>query len=117
MRIKYLSSFLFVLTMALGMLVGRMLLPSPVMHATAQHTGPTKGSLPILPKPLPIRHSSALRQANAWSIIPTTTSLYESTTDARTMYAQGCHAAHGPAGLIILDWGQPVYLGYGHYGT
>ena len=117
MRIKYLSSFLFVLAMALGMLVGRMFLPSSVMHATAQHTGPTKGTLQILPKPLSIQRSSALRQANAWSIMPTTTSLYEATTNARTMYAQGCNAAHGAAGLVILDWGQPVYLGYGYYGT
>jgi hypothetical protein len=113
MRIKYLSSFLFVLTMVLSILIGRMFLPLPVTHAATQYTGPTKGTLQILPKPLPLRRG----QANAWSVIPTTTSLYEATTDARTMYAQGCRAAHASAGLIVLDWGQPVYLGNGHYGT
>src|SRR5947209_8758659 len=33
------------------------------------------------------------------------------------MYNQGCRAAHGAPGLIILDWGQPVYLGNNTYGT
>ncbi len=116
MRIKYLSSFFFVL-IVVGMLIGRMLHPLPAAHAATQYTGPAKYALQILPKPLPIRQSSALLHANAWSAIPTTTSLYEATTDAHTMYAQGCSAAQGPAGLIVLDWGQPVYVGNGHYGT
>jgi hypothetical protein len=44
-------------------------------------------------------------------------SIYESTTDAAKMYKQGCSAAHGAPGLIILDWGQPVYFGNNTYGT
>src|SRR5579863_6115288 len=46
-----------------------------------------------------------------------TISIYESSTDAVTMYNQGCTAAHGAPGLIILDWGQPVYFGNNIYGT
>src|SRR5439155_20399885 len=68
---------------------------------------PAKDSLPILPKKL-----------TSQSRVPgNTISLYESTTNAVTMYNQGCRAAHGAPGLIILDWGQPVYLGNNTYGT
>ena len=50
--------------------------------------------------------------------VPSVThSLYESTANPVTLYNQGCSAAHGAAGLIILDWGQPVYLGNNTYGT
>ncbi len=117
MRTTYRSSFFFILTMALSILIGLMLLPVPVTHAEMQRTGQAKDTLQILPKPLPLRRGSALSQTNAWSAMPTTTSLYEATTDAGTVYAQGCKAAHGSPGLTVLDWGQPVYMGNGHYGT
>src|SRR5438552_17124667 len=75
--------------------------------ASKPRPGPAKHSLQALPKKL-VRKS----------IIPANTiSLYESTTYAVTMYNQGCRAAHGAPGLIILDWGQPVYLGNNTYGT
>ncbi|HVB61264.1 MAG TPA: hypothetical protein VNE61_08750 [Ktedonobacteraceae bacterium] len=70
---------------------------------------PAKDRMPILPR--------ALAGSNQLSVPNNTDSLYESTTDAATLYNQGCTAATGPAGLIILDWGQPVYLGNGVYGT
>jgi len=63
-----------------------------------------------------------------WQILPrkmshfvnapsNTVSLYENTTNPSTLQSQGCNAAHGAAGLIVLDWGQPVYLNntYGVY--
>src|SRR5438105_10682958 len=68
---------------------------------------PDKDTLSILPKKL---ISQSRVPAN-------TISLYESTTNASTMYNQGCSAAHGAPGLIILDWGQPVYFGNSTYGT
>ncbi|HLI09888.1 MAG TPA: hypothetical protein VKV40_25225 [Ktedonobacteraceae bacterium] len=117
MHLKRTISFLIVLTAALSILAGRLLLPVPATQAASTQTGPAKGKLQLLPKPAPRLQSFALLQTNAWSSVPTPTSLYEATTNARTMYAQGCSAAHGPAGLLILDWGQPVYMGYGQYGT
>lgn len=46
-----------------------------------------------------------------------TISIYENTTNYVTLQSQGCTAAHGAVGLIVLDWGQPVYLNntYGVY--
>lgn len=44
-----------------------------------------------------------------------TRSYYESTTNAGTLYSQGCSAAKGPSGLVVLDFGQPAYSG--GYGT
>jgi hypothetical protein len=117
MHLKRTISFLIVFAAALGVLVGRMLLPAPASQAAPIQKGPTKGMLQLLPKPLSHLQSFALLPTNAWSSVPTPTSLYEATTNASTLYAQGCSAAHGPAGLLILDWGQPVYMGYGQYGT
>jgi hypothetical protein len=79
----------------------------PVAHASSQTTAKAaKDTLQILPKTL------------ASKGIPTSTvSLYESTTKAATMQAQGCSAAHRAPGLIVLDWGQPVYFGGSTYGT
>lgn len=51
------------------------------------------------------------------SVPANTISLYESTISAATMRSQGCSAAHRAPGLIVLDWGQPVYFGSGIYGT
>ncbi|GAC1342153.1 MAG: hypothetical protein NVSMB27_00640 [Ktedonobacteraceae bacterium] len=74
---------------------------SPPWHKSAKDT------LQILPKKL----------ASQSSVPATTTSIYETTTDAVQMDNQGCRAAYGAPGLIILDWGQPVYFGNGTYGT
>ena len=123
MRLKYLTSFLFVLTVTLALLGGRAVFTSssPSAHAAqrTEHIGPTKNNSPILPLPLSgVRHVAPLIPTNAaWSIMPTTTSLYEATTDAVTMYNQGCSAAKQASGLLVLDWGQPVYMGNGLYGT
>ncbi len=117
MHLKRTGSFLVVLALALSILVGRMLLPAPSSQAATTNAGTAKGRLQLLPRPMHPLHSSALLQTKAWSSVPTPTSLYEATTNARTMYAQGCNAARGAPGLLILDWGQPVYMGYGQYGT
>lgn len=45
-----------------------------------------------------------------------TTSYYESSTSASTLQNQGCTAARGPSGVIVLDFGEPAYSG-GVYGT
>jgi hypothetical protein len=74
---------------------------SPPRNKTAKNIGQ------LLPKKL----LSPLR------VPATTISIYESTTNASTMYSQGCQAARRAPGLIILDWGQPVYFGNNTYGT
>jgi len=117
MRVKYLSSLFLVVIAGLTLLAGHMLLPLSATHAHQQRTATTKGTLQILPKAVSLQRHAANLSVHAWSTMPTTTSLYEATTDAQTMYNQGCNAAHAAAGLIILDWGQPVYLGNGVYGT
>ncbi len=68
---------------------------------------PAKDSLQILPEKL----------ASQSRVPINTASIYESTTNAVTMHSQGCRAARGAPGLIILDWGQPVYFGNNIYGT
>jgi hypothetical protein len=74
--------------------------------STARHE-PAKDTQPILPQKLA-----------AQARVPASTrSIYESTTDADTMHNQGCSAAQGAPGLLILDWGQPVYFGNNIYGT
>lgn len=117
MRLKYLSSFLLVLVLFVSILIGRLLVPSPATHAATPSTGQPKNTLQILPQSLPSAQHAALLQPNAWSAMPTTTSLYEATTNPQTLYSQGCNAAHSAAGLLVLDWGQPVYLGNNVYGT
>ena len=44
-----------------------------------------------------------------------TRSYYESTTNLGILYSQGCSAAKGPAGVVVLDFGEPAYSG--GYGT
>lgn len=44
-----------------------------------------------------------------------TRSYYESTTSAGTLYSQGCSAAKGASGVVVLDFGEPAYSG--GYGT
>ncbi len=116
MRFKYLSSLFLVGVLGLSMLVGHVLFPLPTSHAVQQSAEVTKGTRQLLPKPSS-RKNPAFLSSRGWSTVPTTNSLYEATTDAHTLYAQGCNAAHASEGLIILDWGQPVYLGNGQYGT
>ena len=101
---------LLILLAALCLLIGFNALTTHktfVANASGSGHSPTKDTLSILPKQL---KSSALVPNN-------TVSLYEASTDAVTMYNQGCNAAHGAPGLIILDWGQPVYFGNNTYGT
>ncbi|GAC1346001.1 MAG: hypothetical protein NVSMB27_08920 [Ktedonobacteraceae bacterium] len=89
----------------LCMLIGLNTLTAQMTQASWRK--PAKDNSQILPKPLSPRYS----------VPANTNSLYESTTNATTMYNQGCSAAHGAPGLIILDWGQPVYFGNNIYGT
>src|SRR5213080_4102919 len=108
MRVRSISVSLIIPLMTLCMLIGFNLLPTLMAHAASKpRPEPAKDSLQILPKKL----------AKQSTIPGNTISLYESTTNAVTMYNQGCRAAHGAPGLIILDWGQPVYLGNSTYGT
>ena len=108
MRVRSISVSLIVLLMTLSMLIGFNPLPPLMAHAASKpRPEPAKDSLQILPK----------KQAKQSTIPANTISLYESTTYSVTMYNQGCRAAHGAPGLIILDWGQPVYLGNNTYGT
>mgnify|MGYP001454606705 CR=1 FL=1 len=51
----------------------------------------------------------------AATALASTRSYYESTTDSATLYSQGCSAARGPAGVVVLDFGEPWYSG--GYGT
>lgn len=116
MRFKYLASLFLVCMVGLSILAGHLLSPEQTSHAANQSTPTTKGTRQLLPKPS-LRVNSHLRWIHGQSIVPVTTSLYEATTDAHVMYTQGCNAARGAEGIIILDWGQPVYMGNGQYGT
>ena len=113
MRFKYLASLFLICIVGFGIIAGHALSPS---HAADSSSQGSKGTRQILPKSLS-RVNANFRWIHNQGIMPTTTSLYEATTDAHTMYMQGCHAASGAAGIVILDWGQPVYLGNGQYGT
>jgi len=99
---------LIALVVVLCMLIGLNVFTIPMARAlTGPGHQPAKDTVSILPKKL---ISQSRIPAN-------TVSLYEPTTNAATMYNQGCGAAHGAPGLIILDWGQPVYFGNNTYGT
>ncbi len=52
----------------------------------------------------------------AYAAPSNTTSYYESTTYYGTLQNQGCTAARGPSGVVVLDFGEPDYSG-GTYGT
>lgn len=104
-----LSARLGALFVSLSLLVCLSLLITPAAHAAPLSKQPKKATQQILP----LKTANTIHAAApAYTI-----SLYENTTNATTMYNQGCNAAHGPAGLIVLDWGQPVDLGGGTYGT
>lgn len=100
---------LIALLIMLDMFIGLHAFTSPMANAaSASGNEPAKDNLQILPQKMASR---------SIGIPANTVSLYESTTNAVTMYNQGCRAAHGAPGLIILDWGQPVYFGNNTYGT
>src|SRR5205809_4922456 len=93
MRVRSISVSLIIPLMTLCMLIGFNPLPPLMAHAASKpRPEPAKDSLQILPKKL----------AKQSTIPANTISLYESTTNAVTMYNQGCRAAHGAPGLIIL---------------
>ncbi len=108
MHIRRWSVSLFMLLLIPAMVIGFNALSTHITHASSPpwHE-PSKDKTQILPHAL----------KSQISIPAATHSLYESTTDAVTLYNQGCAAAHGAPGLVILDWGQPVYFGNNTYGT
>lgn len=60
----------------------------------------------------------AVHAASASVTAPrSTTSHYESTTSSSVLYSQGCSAAKGPSGVVVLDFGEPMTSGatYGTY--
>src|SRR5579883_773947 len=92
---------IIVLLILPGMFIGLNAVRLQVASANAilkPHHSPAKNSLQILPR----------KQKALLGVPANTISLYENTTNNVTMYNQGCGAAQGAPGLIILDWGQPV---------
>ncbi len=114
MDVRQLSTRIGGVFTGLCILVCVSLLFTSVTHAaaTAKKPVPKKAFEQILPRS--ISRSGTQPNVSAPSY---TVSLYENTINATTLYNQGCNAAHGPAGLIVLTWGQPVYMGNGVYGT
>lgn len=110
MQVRRRFAGIVVLLALLGMLIGLNALRLQMARAnpisTPQHR-PAKDNVQILPHKL----------ESPFGVPASTISLYESTTNNVVMYNQGCRAAHGAPGLIILDWGQPVYFGNNVYGT
>jgi len=93
-----------ILLMSLCFLVGVAAKPT-ITHAASQ---PKKGDVTLLPK----RAGSA----PLISAPSSTTSYYESTTSVGTLQNQGCSAARGAGGVIVLDFGEPALVS-GTYGT
>ena len=108
MHIRRWSVSLFMLLLIPCILFGFNALSGQISFASSPSWHkPAKDGVQILPHILKSQDS-----------VPAAThSLYESTTNPVTMYNQGCSAAQGAPGLLILDWGQPVYLGNNTYGT
>ena len=109
MRIQRRFAGLTVLLVVLCLFIGFGASALQLTHASSPiGTGrePAKDTLPILPM-----------QLKSHGIPANTASIYESTTNAAIMQKQGCSAARRAPGLIVLDWGQPVYFGSGVYGT
>ncbi|GAC1380243.1 MAG: hypothetical protein NVS4B7_12100 [Ktedonobacteraceae bacterium] len=94
-----------VLLLSLCLLISATALKPTTTHAA---THPTKGDVNILPDS---KNVQPFATAPAY-----TTSYYESTTYYGTLQNQGCSAAHGSAGIVVLDFGEPDYSG-GSYGT
>lgn len=61
---------------------------------------------------------AASKHPNPDTITPPkhTISIYEQTVSASTLQQQGCKAAVGPKGLVVLDFGEPAYNN-GTYGV
>jgi hypothetical protein len=94
----------------LAALIGFSAISTQLSHASSASKplhNPAKNNLQILPKKL----------SSNTAVPSNTISLYETTTNNVTMYNQGCSAAHGAPGLVILDWGEPMYYGNNTYGT
>ena len=81
--------------------------PTVSHAATKLYRKSAKDNIQLLPQKLKSPSNTPAR----------TISIYESTTNAAILQNQGCKAAHQAPGLIILDWGQPVYFGNNTYGT
>ena len=105
MRLRHLSIRFIVLLMSLCLLVGVTAGRSAITHAASN---PTKGHVKLLPK-----------MAGVGPLVSApnhTTSYYESTTSSSTLKSQGCSAARGPKGIVVLDFGEP-FLSGSTYGT
>ncbi len=108
MQFRHWSVRAFVLLMGLCLLFGTLVLKPAVTHASTRPVAsPNKANVQILPNNHGIHPDSA--PAN-------TTSYYESTTSSGTLNNQGCSAAKGATGVVVLDFGEPDYSG-GSYGT
>ncbi len=109
MQTRRLFSACLTFCVSLCLLATFVLAGSPSVLAASRSTSwrPPKDYVKILPKPLHASISPPLY----------TMSLYENTTDTGTLNTQGCNSATGPAGLIVLDWGKPILIGNGVYGT
>jgi hypothetical protein len=103
-------SRLLALLACLTLLVSVTALSGGSAHAQTRSRLPAKAYAQILPRKTPGVRPYA-------SAPPYTISYYESSTAYQTLQSQGCSAAKGPSGLIVLDFGQPDYINstYGTY--
>lgn len=84
------------------MVSGMLIIIGLVMPGVAFAASRTLASRhPVAPAITPPRH---------------TVSIYEQTVSSSTLQQQGCKAAAGPAGLVVLDFGEPAYKN-GTYGV
>jgi hypothetical protein len=105
MLLRHLSLRVIVLLMSLCLLVGVTAGRPAITHAASN---PTKSHIKPFPK---------MAGVGPLVSVPThTTSYYESTTGASTLKNQGCNAAKGAKGIVVLDFGEP-FLSGSTYGT
>ncbi len=110
-RARLLSLFLAVALFAgAGMLHVASVSAAPNSVATTPHLRKDPGAI------LPRANSGTNVTQTAVAAPAYTTSYYESSTSAGTLQNQGCSAAQGPSGVVVLDFGEPAYSG-GVYGT
>jgi len=117
MDVRHLSARVGALFASLSLLVCLSMLLGSSAYAAPLSKGhtPKKATEQILPRAITSSQTGGIHPlvtAPSYTI-----SLYENTTNSTTMYNQGCSAAKGPAGLIVMDWGQPVTISSGVYGT
>ncbi len=120
MQRRIVFSLLMTLVAYLTLQLGDVLFSSTAAQAATAPTSattPAKWNAAILPGPLSGSLTAHTVSTSASNVVLTTSSIYEKTTDVNTLYAQGCRAASSAPGIIVLDWGQPYYLGKGVYGT